>query len=403
MTTAGQPMPQPAGESASHSRSGRRSRGNTQARLLRPNEPVVFGWPQDRFTTRAGSTASSLRAESQRAESQIYGAYDPEASWMPTGLPFGGGLASVRAPGGSGAGDTRAEAIADLSMSAIERPASAPMLGGEFDEMALGDLPEVMSEVLSIEWDRNAIPKGKPRPSGLTAKGELSAQKLLGRYKGEQQWLEGSSIAGYAPPARPPKVQPVAMVQRPHPSCKHWPEERHARVDRLAMPVPTRLRVVAERRAAPKPKPLLQASAYHAHTTVKAALIYSSDLRGWQSRKTPYARRRARRKRESGSRGSSGLGLSSMPEMLSYPEEWEGRVGNLSTQFADSDYTRADVRFPCLNAGFALLTEPRRCAQIIQALLHTEGHAGKAERLLRGGIAGFDDDEPSPGAQPSVV
>ena len=40
--------------------------------------------------------------------------------------------------------------------------------------------------------------------------------------------------------------------------------------------------------------------------------------------------------------------------------------------------------------------------QIIQALLHTEGHAGKAERLLRGGIAGFDDDEPSK-HEPSVV
>ncbi len=49
----------------------RKSRGSTQPRPLRPNEPIVFGYPRDRFTSHP--SIASLRDESRRAESSIYG------------------------------------------------------------------------------------------------------------------------------------------------------------------------------------------------------------------------------------------------------------------------------------------------------------------------------------------
>ena len=157
-------------------------------------------------------------------------------------------------------------------------------------------------------------------------------------------------------------LPPAEVKHYQHPLNSNWPQDRIARIDRLSMPTEVRLRQVTQRREKPRRRAATPATAYSAHTAVAAAKMYASSHKGWQSRKTPWTRAEKQRQQRQLEADSK---MSSDDEVSNYPAEWEQRVETLCAQF-EGQFSKAEV---------------------VEALLHLDGHAGKVARLLSGGIS----------------
>ena len=362
---------------AARRRQRRGSRGSTQPRPLRPNEPIVFGYPQDRFTSHPN--ISSLMDEQRRTQSAIYSYSTPplpdwvaEMAWTRANARahrLSGGFDGESSIGmGSDAGRD------SLSLSLIERPNCAPDGGVGMDHAALGmiELPTVIDKRLSMEWDVGKVPAS--RGQNLDERSFLAKCKMVQQYETVQKpaalaLREQSMQASPTSTSRAASaLAPAAVEHHPHPLNLDWSQDRIERIDRLSMPTPVRLRQVTQRRTKPPPAAMSSASAYSAHTVVNAARIYSSGHKGWQSRKTPYERnkqaRREARERRARERAASEAIAAKEATIQPYPEEWEARIETLCREFRE--FPKADI---------------------VNGLLHFDGHAGKAARLLRGGIS----------------
>lgn len=381
----------------------RRSRGTTQPRPLRPNEPIVFGYPRDRFTSHP--SIASLRDESRRAESSIYGSrsfleWTAELEWARSHRAHSE-LSLDSAPAADDRGElgkpararlscpvlrpilsaqavnnpTPRAAVADepsLALSAIERPSTAPG-GANNGTLSTMVLPSVIDKNLVIDWDIDKVPRSRNESLGLQERSHLAKCKIVQQYQTQQQSAaralkEQSMLKSPTAKSRAAASMPPAEVKHiQHPLNEHWPQDRIARIDRLSMPTAVRLRQVTQRREKPQAQAAAPATAYSAHTAVAAAKIYASGHRGWQSRKTPWVR--SDKQKQSAQRR---LQQQQQVEADSvggrdptYPAEWEQRVETLAVQF-EGQFSKAEV---------------------IEALLHLDGHAGKVARLLRGGIS----------------
>eukprot|EP01043_Picozoa_sp_COSAG02_P049284 COSAG02_NODE_4933_length_4818_cov_2.172706_2_plen_299_part_00 len=256
-----------------------------------------------------------------------------------------------------------------LALSAIERPSTAP---GSASSGALSTmvLPSVIDKNLVIDWDIDKVPRSHNESLGLEKRSHLAKSKIVQQYQTQQQpaaraLKEESMQASPTAKSRAAASLPPAEVKHvQHPLNEHWPEDRIARIDRLSMPTAVRLRQVTQRRVKTQPQAVAPATAYSAHTAVAAAKIYASGHKGWQSRKTPWTR--SDKQKQSAQRQLEGHSKASVGGRdPAYPAEWEQRVETLAAQF-EGQFSKAEV---------------------IEALIHLDGHAGKVARLLRGGIS----------------
>jgi hypothetical protein len=237
-------------------------------------------------------------------------------------------------------------------------------------------LPSVIDKNLVIDWDVDKVPRSHNESLGLEKRSHLAKCKIVQQYQTQQQpaaraLKEESMQASPTAKSRAAASLPPAEVKHvQHPLNEHWPEDRIARIDRLSMPTAVRLRQVTQRREKPQAQAVAPATAYSAHTAVAAAKIYASGHKGWQSRKTPWTRsdkqkksaqRRLRQQQQLEEDSKTSVG----GRDPAYPAEWEQRVETLAAQF-EGQFSKAEV---------------------IEALIHLDGHAGKVARLLRGGIS----------------
>ena len=391
-------------------RSRRKSRGSSQARPLRPNEPIVFGYPRDRFTSHP--SIASLRDESRRAESSIYGSraffdWTAEMEWTRSRTHKARLSLDASTAGGRRDSGARsrppflrpvccAQAVAypvlrasgadepSRALSAIHRPATAPDGADMVGTLSIVALPPVIDKNLVIDWDVDKVPKSRSESQGLQERSHLAKCKIVQQYQTKQQAaaraLKDQSMqkSPTAASRAAASLPPAEVKHQQHPLNGHWSQERAARIDRLSMPTAVRLRQVTYRREKPQTHTTAPATAFSAHTAVAAAKMYASGHKGWQSRKTPWVRSDVQ-KRQSGpqrrlqeQRQQEGDGKSSAS---GYPAAWEPRVESLAAQF-EGHFSKAEV---------------------IEALLHLDGHAGKTARLLRGGIsdAAFQAESPA--------
>ena len=394
-------------------RSRRKSRGSTQARPLRPNEPIVFGYPRDRFTSHP--SIASLRDESRRAESSIYGSrafvdWTAEMEWTRSRthsrLSLDASTADSGRPGRPGAPPflkpfCSAQAVAypvlrasgtgepSRALSAIQRPATAPDGADMVGTLSTMALPPVIDKNLVIDWDIDKVPKSRSESQGLQERSHLAKCKIVQQYQTKQQAaaraLKDQSMqkSPTAASRAAASLPPAEVKHQQHRLNGHWSQERIARIDRLSMPTAVRLRQVTYRREKPQTHTAAPATAFSAHTAVAAAKMYASGHKGWQSRKTPWVRSdkqkqqsAQRRLQEQRQHERDGKSCSDNGGEQSYPAEWEARVESLAAQF-EGQFSKAEV---------------------IEALLHLDGHAGKTARLLRGGISDTAFQAESPAA-----
>jgi hypothetical protein len=257
-------------------RSRRKSRGSTQARPLRPNEPIVFGYPRDRFTSHP--SIASLRDESRRAESSIYGSraffdWTAEMEWTRSRthkarLSLDASTAGVRRDSGARSRPPFlrpvccAQAVAypvlrasgadepSRALSAIHRPATAPDGADMVGTLSIVALPPVIDKNLVIDWDVDKVPKSRSESQGLQERSHLAKCKIVQQYQTKQQAaaraLKDQSMqkSPTAASRAAASLPPAEVKHQQHPLNGHWSQERAARIDRLSMPtaghLPTR-------------------------------------------------------------------------------------------------------------------------------------------------------------------
>ena len=272
------------------------------------------------------------------------------------------------------------DAEPSLALSVIERPASAPDGGHALAPKADVDgtlsmvaLPPVIDKHLSIEWDVDKVPQGRVQSLGLEERSHLAKCKIVQQYQTIQQpaaraLKEQSMLASPTATSRAAAtLEPARVEHHRHPLNESWTQERADRVDRLSTPTPVRLRQVTQRRGKAKLDMAAPATAFSAHTAVAAAKIYASSHKGWQSRKTPYRKQQQKQQQQQQRRLQQleAESIAAAPPSPSYPVEWEPRIETLLSQFK-ADFHRAEI---------------------VEAMIHMDGHAGKVARILRGGIS----------------